>query len=150
MKRLLFTDTTKGQWWRHISCFLNNITFVSSLFFSSPVYPVSSLVVIPCILNCTGTGILSCIFTCMFLSPVSFPVSLLVCFYLLYPLLYLHLLLSPVSSPVSSLVCFYQCCGSETIYSGSISGSKTSFEFSKFWIRIQAKVPETCGSGSNL
>ena len=37
-----------------------------------------------------------------------------------------------------------QCCGSETIYSGSGS----SFEFSEF--RIQAKVPDPCGSGSNL
>ena len=37
-----------------------------------------------------------------------------------------------------------QCCGSGMIYSGSGS----SFEFSE--IRIQAKVPDPCGSGSNL
>ena len=37
-----------------------------------------------------------------------------------------------------------QCCGSETIYFGS------SFEFSEFQIRIQARVPDPCGSGSNL
>ena len=35
-----------------------------------------------------------------------------------------------------------QCCGSETIYSGSGS----SFEFSEFRIQIQAKVPDPCGS----
>ena len=35
-----------------------------------------------------------------------------------------------------------QCCGSGMIYSGS------SFEFSEFRIRIQAKVPDPCGSGS--
>ena len=41
-----------------------------------------------------------------------------------------------------------QCCGSETIYSGS--GSAASIEFSEFWIRIwiQAKVSDPCGSGS--
>ena len=39
-----------------------------------------------------------------------------------------------------------QCCGSGMIYSGSGS----SFEFSEFRIRIQAKVPNTWGSGSNL
>ena len=33
------------------------------------------------------------------------------------------------------------------IYSGFGSGS--SSEFSEFWIRIQAKVPDPCGSGSN-
>ena len=38
-----------------------------------------------------------------------------------------------------------QCCGSGMIYSRSGS----SFEFSKFRIRIQAKVPDPCGSGSN-
>ena len=39
-----------------------------------------------------------------------------------------------------------QCCGSGIIYSGS------SFEFSEFQIRIQAKDPDPCGSGpgSNL
>ena len=42
--------------------------------------------------------------------------------------------------------CSSQCCGSGMIYSGSGS----SFEFSEFWIRIQAKVPDPCGSGSNL
>ena len=39
---------------------------------------------------------------------------------------------------------FVQCCGSGMIYSGSGS----SFEFSEF--QIQAKVPDPCGSGSNL
>ena len=38
-----------------------------------------------------------------------------------------------------------QCCGSGTIYSGSGSSS----EFSEFRIRIQAKVPDRLGSGSN-
>ena len=38
-----------------------------------------------------------------------------------------------------------QCCGSGLIYSGSGSSS----EFSEFRIRIQAKVPDPCGSGSN-
>ena len=40
---------------------------------------------------------------------------------------------------------FFQCCGSGMIYSGSGSSS----EFSEFRIRIQAKVPDPCGSGSN-
>ena len=40
----------------------------------------------------------------------------------------------------------HQCCGSGMIYSGFGS----SFEFSEFRIRIQAKVPDPCGSGSNL
>ena len=39
---------------------------------------------------------------------------------------------------------YMQRCGSETIYSGS------SLEFSEFRIRIQAKVSDQCGSGSNL
>ena len=39
-----------------------------------------------------------------------------------------------------------QCCGSGMIYSGSGS----SFEFSEFRIRIQAKVQDPCGSRSNL
>ena len=39
---------------------------------------------------------------------------------------------------------FWQCCGSGMIYSGSGS----SYEFSEFRIRIQAKVPDPCGSGS--
>ena len=39
-----------------------------------------------------------------------------------------------------------QCCGSETIYSGSGS----SFEFFELRIRLQAQVPDPCGSGSNL
>ena len=41
---------------------------------------------------------------------------------------------------------YMQCCGSETIYSGSGS----SLEFSEFRIRIQAKLPDPCGSGSIL
>ena len=55
---------------------------------------------------------------------------------------------SKYADPVLSLLCKYQCCGSETIYSGSGS----SFEFSEIRIRIQAKVPDPCrsGSGSNL
>ena len=40
---------------------------------------------------------------------------------------------------------FFQCCGSGMIYSGSGSSS----EFSEFRIPIQAKVPDSCGSGSN-
>ena len=40
---------------------------------------------------------------------------------------------SKYADPVLSLLCKYQCCGSETIYSGSGS----SFEFSEFRIRIQ-------------
>ena len=39
-----------------------------------------------------------------------------------------------------------QCCGSGMIYSGFGSGS--SFEFSEFQIRIQAKVSDPYGSGS--
>ena len=47
------------------------------------------------------------------------------------------------------LNCKKQSCGSGMIYSGSGSGS--SSEFSEFWfrIRIQAKVADPCGSGSN-
>ena len=40
---------------------------------------------------------------------------------------------------------FNQCCGSGMIYSGSGSSS----EFSEFRIRIQAKIPNPCRSGSN-
>ena len=46
----------------------------------------------------------------------------------------------------SKCVCWDQCCGSGMIYSGSGS----SFEFSEFRLPIQAKVPNPCGSGSNL
>ena len=41
---------------------------------------------------------------------------------------------------------FFQCWWIRMIYSGSGS----SFEFSEFQIRIQAKVPDPCGSGSSL
>ena len=52
----------------------------------------------------------------------------------------------PTSRSGQFFWCSNQYCGSGMIYSGSGS----SFEFSEFRIRIQAKVPDPCGSGSNL
>ena len=47
---------------------------------------------------------------------------------------------------LSRLYKYRQCCGSGMIYSRYGS----SLEFSEFRIRIRAKVPDPCGSGSNL
>ena len=55
----------------------------------------------------------------------------------------------------------YKCPDSFSLYINSIlssvvdfgmiySGSGSSFEFPKFLIRIQVKVPDPCGFGSNL
>ena len=48
--------------------------------------------------------------------------------------------------PFRYVLCFIQFCGSGMIYSGSGS----SFEFSELRIRIQAKVTDPCGSGTDL